>query len=326
VATQEATQDVTKDNTKNIIDHYGPNAKTPKCIVDPSDPYDPGYLITFGKYKGQCLDASSVRPPLVLKEDDHQITIANFYHDGRYWIAEIPKNAVSSVKFQGIPFDSVAFGLIQFKHGQYRFKLSQPIVLHEQAGSKSRTEILDDLIVSSTVTNPKDVEYSVFKINAFGIATRILSPTARGVEEIAKDKSDVHQYELDLSPVVKSRLLMTAISRADDEGYKDIYKLWDRNCATTAMDTLDATIARPKGVKPMRGNLWNLHDEIEIPSLKGLRARKIGYARVQNMNDEMTCAMAGEMLDGEKVDPATLGSAKGKCRFDPLEPDDSGLF
>jgi hypothetical protein len=312
---------------QDVIDNYGPHARTPQCIVDPSDPYDPGYLITYGEYNGQCINASSVRPPLVLKEDDHRMIIANFYHEGRYWIAEIPKDAVSSVQFQGIPFDSIGFGLIQFKHGQYRFKLNQPILLREQAGSRTQTATLDDIIVSSTATRPKGIEYSVFKSDAFGIATRVLSSTSRGVEEIADDKSDVHQYELNLSPELKSRFLMVSITRASQEGYKDLYLIWKRNCATTAMDSLDATIPRPDGVKPLRGNLWNLHDEIEDPSLKGLRERKIVFMRVQNMNDEMTCAKAGEMLDGEIVDPKTLGAADARCRFNPVHRQtDPGLF
>ncbi|MFL5813942.1 MAG: DUF4105 domain-containing protein [Bdellovibrionia bacterium] len=297
---------------------YGPNDSAPECIKDTTDPYDPAYKITYGDYNGQCIDGSTVRPPLVLKQDDKQITIANFYHNGKYWVASIPKNAVSSVMFQGVPFDSVLFGLIQFKHGQFRFKLNQPIVLREQAGNKTETATVDDLIVSSTATRPKGIEYSVLKGKNFGIATRVLSPTSRGVEEIAVDKSRVHQYELKMDPQAMSDFLVTSIVRAKDAGYQDMYKLLDNNCATVAFDSLDAAIPRPSGVQPFRGKWWLIRDEIERPSLQALKERHISFTRVQDMNEEMTCAQAGEALDGSVVDPSTLGAAAGRCRMNPL--------
>jgi hypothetical protein len=308
---------------ENVIDvtsakgAYGPNDSAPECIKDSTDPYDPAYKIAYGDYNGQCIDSSTVRPPLVLSQDEKQITIANFYHDGKYWVASIPKNAVSSVMFQGIPFDSKLFGLIQLKHGQFRFKLSQPILLREQAGSKTMTTTLNDLIVSSTATHPKGIDYSVFKGKNFGIATRVLSSTSRGVEEIAVDKSRVHQYELKMDPQAMSDFLVTSIVRAKDAGYEEMYKLLEHNCTTVAFDSLDATVPRPNGVKPMRGKWWLIHDEIEKPSLHALKARHFSFNRVQDMNEEMACAKAGEQLDGAVVNPETLGAAAGRCRMNP---------
>jgi hypothetical protein len=294
---------------------YGPHAKTPECAKDATDPYDPAYKITYGDYNGQCIDSSTVRPPLVLSQDDKQITIANFYHNGKYWIASIPKKAVKSVMFQGVPFDSRLFGLIEFKHGQFRFKLNQPITLREQAGNKTETATLDDLIVSSTATHPKGFDYDVFKGKNFGIATRVLSPTSRGVEEIAVDKSRVHQYELKMDPQKMSDFLVASIVRAKDSGYQEKYKLLDNNCTTVAFDSLDAAIPRPDGVKPMRGHWWLIRDEIERPSLRALKKRHISYTRVQDMNEEMNCAKAGEQLDGSVVNSSTLGAAAGLCRM-----------
>jgi hypothetical protein len=309
--------------TNDVIDiskAYGPYGKTPECAKDKTDPYDPAYKITYGDYAGQCIDSSTVRPPLVLSQDDKQITIANFYHEGKYWIAKIPKDAVSSVKFQGVPFDSALFGLIEIKHGQFRFKLNQPVILQEQAGSKSETRMIDDLIITSTATHPKGVDYSVFQGKNFGIATRALSSTSRGVEEISEDKSPVHQYELNLNSKQKSDFLVESIVRASDSGYRDLYQLLDHNCVTVAFDSLDATIERPKGVDALRGKWWLIRDEIEKPALNALKDRHIGYTQVQNMNDEMTCAKPGEALGNATVDASQLGAASALCRFNSTLP------
>jgi hypothetical protein len=294
---------------------YGPTAGSPSCIIDSSDPYDPGYVISDGKYKGQCLDASTVRPPIVLKEDGRHIVIANFYHDGKFWLADIPKNAVTSVMFQGVPFGDLLFGLIQLKHGQFRFKLNQPIYLREQSGNKTETVMLDDIIVSATATHPKGIPYSALHSKDFGIATRVLSSTSRGVEEIAVDKSDVHQYELELPNDLKSDILLASVVRASEAGYLEHYHLLDKNCATVSIDSLDAAIERPQGVRPFRGSWLKIHDEIEKPALQALRERKIKYTRVQNMNDEMTCAMPGEKLGDLTVDQGNIGRAAALCRF-----------
>jgi hypothetical protein len=299
---------------------YGPYGRFAECIKDPTDPYDPGYRITYGDYNGQCIDSSTVRPPLVLSQDNQQITIANFYHDGKYWVASIPKNVVTSVRFQGIPFDSVLFGLIEFKHGQFRFKLSQPILLREQAGEKSEITMLDDFIISSTATHPKGIDYSVWKGKNFGITTRALSSTSRGVEEIAVDKSRVHQYELQLDPRQMNDIMIQSIVRANDSGYRDMYGLLAKNCATVAFDSFDSAVPRPDGVRPLRGKWWMIRDEIEMPSLRALKDRHIRYTQVQDMNDEMTCALAGEPLGDGVVDPHSIGAAAGACRLNSPHP------
>ncbi len=307
---QQALSNTSKENQA-----YGPFAKNPACGVDPTDPFDPAYEITYGDFIGECIDASTVRPPILIAQDDHKIEIANFYHNGRYWIANIPKNAVTTVMFQGVPFSSILFGLIKFAHGQFRFKLSRPIELQAQSGDTSVHASLSDFIISSTATHPKGIAYSVFKGSAFGITTRILSTTARAVEEIFQDKSAVHQYQLTMSPENMNNFLLDSITLASEEGYMDRYKLLSDNCATKAFDALDAAIPRPQGVGPMRGHWWEIHDEIEHPALKALVKRHIPYTRVNDLNDEIQCAKPGQKLGALAVTAEMLGAASAQCAF-----------
>ncbi len=130
-------------------------APDPKCVVDRNDPYDPAVVMTFGDYKGQCVDATTTRAPVVLSQDASEIKIANFYQDGRFWLATVPKNSVREVLYQGIPFEEHFAGLIVIAHAQLRFKLEKPIQLELQSiNRKSRANVRstgeNDPITSTT--------------------------------------------------------------------------------------------------------------------------------------------------------------------------------
>jgi hypothetical protein len=286
---------------------------SPNCLANAADPYDPSLIITFGSYKNQCLDASTIRPPVVKDQDETSIEIANFYHNGRFWLAKIPKNAVASVQFQGIPFQRILFGLIVLAHGQLRFKLNQPILLTSQVTGQSEEASVDDLIISSTATHPMGKSYSVLKSGSFGIVTRILSTTGRAVEEISEDKSNVHQYLTDLTQAEMNDVFVDAILKASTDGYNGRYRLLADNCVTKTFDAWDVAIERPAGVKRLVGHWWQFHDEVEHVGLLGLRERKVAYKRVNNLNTEVKCAKPGEKLGDITVDQSMVGAASALC-------------
>jgi hypothetical protein len=286
----------------------------PQCRKDNEDPYEPSVIMTFGKFKGQCVDASTTRPPVLLSQNDSVLKIANFYHNGRYWIATIPKNGVSSVQFQGIPFQKIAFGLIIIAHGQLRFKLNQPITLESQSHDLV-TDSVSDIIISSVATHPIDIKYSILHGSSFGIITRVLSTTGRAVEEISEDKSPVHQYQLTMTPDQMNRLLQVSMTKASDDGYKTRYGLLKDNCVTKTFDAWDEAFARPAGVKRLQGHWWLIHDEIEHPGLVALRERNVPYEKVKNLNTEVQCAKPGHKLGSMLVTQLMVGAASALCKF-----------
>lgn len=285
------------------------------CKEDLNDLFDPGLEIDFGSYKGKCLNVSTVRPPVITYLDNSVMEVANFYHDGRYWIARIPQDKVTSVMFQGVPFESYIFGLIKIAHAQLRFKLSQPIELRAQSGDTNLRDSVNDIIISSTATRPKGVAFNILKGKSFAITTRVLSTTARAVEEISEDKSDIHQYELKLSTHQMNRLLSITISEAARIGYSDRYSLLANNCSVKILDAVDVSFARPKGVKSFRGNLLQIRDIVETPALEELKLRNISHTQVNDLNSEVICALPGEKLGPMPVDENKVGAASALCRF-----------
>lgn len=262
------------------------------CTIDVSDRDEPRLKFTHGAFKDQCVEATSVRPPKLVEESFGQITLVGFYDRGRFWRATLPKGElVAEVLFQIVPFES-GVPLVQAAHTQFRFKLKpgQKIALESQTGDPAQTAEVDDLVISSTFTAPRKVEYSAFKSlgSSYGIVTRVMSTQARALEEIQKDRSTIRQFRLKLSDVERERLLILALHRASMEGYLQSYDLLDRNCTTIVFDTLDALKAPPAGVDPVRGRWLNITDEYIEPSLRALKQRQLidAQSEIPPMNTE----------------------------------------
>lgn len=296
-------------------DEFTTYIKTSQCAEDAADLFDPSYALNFGEFKGKCLDTSTVRPPVILNHDDQIIEIANFYHNGRFWIARLPKNQVVTVIFQGVPFGSELGGFVITAHGQLRLQFSTPVELRSQSGTDDLRGAVSDIIISSTITKPRGIGYSVTKGTSYGLATRFLSTTARSVEEVFEDQSNIHQYKLDLTPEKMNRVLLAAVIESNNIGYFDRYGLLRNNCATQTLDMLDAAIPRPPGVKPFKGSLLDLRDVVEKPALEQLKLRNIKYTRINDLNTEVLCAEPGDRLAGQLIKRAQVGKASAVCKF-----------
>ena len=272
------------------------NNLTPgECVQDPTDPYDPRAVSQFGSNKGKCIDSRTVRPVVILGEDSKSIRIANFYHEGKYYIATIPKDAVQSVIFQGIPIGKLPLQLGIVAHTQFRFVLKdgRKVDFQEQAGSGKKHVSISDVIISSTYTAPVGVSYNIEHSQNFGLVTRAMSSTSRGSEEMWKDQDQIHQFLTTMSPDIGSAFLINSIRRSAAVGYSEKYGLLDNNCTTFALDTLDQTVPRRHGVKRFRGNLEDLRDETMRPALRALKQR--GFLpqnsdnEIADMNDQLIC-------------------------------------
>ena len=226
-------------------------------------------------------------------------------------------DGVSEVMYQGIPFKYIPFDIpvIKIAHGQLRFKLNRPVVLRAQSGDKTVRDSVSDIIISSTITKPKDEKYSIVGGSSFGIVTRVLSTVARAVEEVADDRDNVHQYLLDLSSEQMNRLLAISLEEASVFGYSSRYDLLKNNCATKTMDAYDAAFPRAKNVKRFEGKLSQFRDVIEKPALEQFKLRGINYERVDDLNSQVVCAVPGEKLGKIIVDKSMIGAGVGLCKL-----------
>ena len=233
---------------------YGPPATADgNCVEDASDPYDPRARMEFGKDRGQCIDSHEERPPVVLSDTPDAITIANFRHARRWWIARIPKNAVQFAFFQLALFKSWE-GFVGGAHGQARFLLrrDQPIILHEQRrGHPFVSLALTDFLLSAetftAVASDSGLVGSV--TGRTGILTRVVSTAERASDEILyKGGRAVMQTpllvttEAEATPAMRAafdHLLISAIYRSQRIGFSGVYHYLQHNCVSILVETLD---------------------------------------------------------------------------------------
>ena len=267
-------------------------ANASDCRQDPNDAFDPAATFAKGIFKGQCLDSSTRRAPVIESVDPGFIEAANFYDQGHFYHARIPRNSVSDVLFQIVPFDSGMPG-VTAAHAQLRFKFSNPIQLRPQSSSGGESGAISDVILSAAYMSPLGVGYNALQSRkrSYNIVTRFMSSRARAVEEILADKSEVRQYRLSLSVSQQNQLLESALLQAAADGFSKNYNLLERNCSTVAFDAIDSVIPRNAGVRPFRGSWWNIRDEVIGPTLSALKARSLisNSSQINPMNDEFYC-------------------------------------
>jgi hypothetical protein len=269
-----------------------------KCIIDKNDQYDIGEVMRAGVYKAQCMDISVKRPAIILSEDDSKITIANFYHEGTFWIAEMPKSGVDQVIFQIADFpDPVP--LISFAHTQLRFimKPGMSIKLTPQdTGSKLAPTEIDQVNLVDQVSGPKNEDDFIASKGlgpTYGNILRVMGSMDRAKEELGsfdkktgKSEDLTRQYLLKMTDQEKDTALVNGIRLSAKLGYSDIYHLFKENCTTTAFAILDDSIKYPHHVGKFKIHPWEILDPIAGPSLSALRKRKLIDKEIETWNEE----------------------------------------
>jgi len=254
--------------------------ENPKCVQAPNDPYDPAKMITFGLYKGKCVDSSDKRPARVISENDQEIVIANFLHMGRFWIAHIPKDSVDAVTFRidpfgsGIPFITAAHTLIRFD-----LKAGKEITLQGQYAGEEALVDTDALKVNSFFFSvnymaPKGVSYNLFPgmASEYPEAMNFLSAHDRGnAHEGSKYKEQ--DLLLTLPEGGGDLFLAQAIKKSAAEGMDAAYNTYSENCTTALFDIMDTSIPYGHAVKRFTMSRWRIIDPIAGPSIKALKER-----------------------------------------------------
>jgi hypothetical protein len=268
------------------------------CIINKADPYDVGPVMLKGPYKDQCIDISIKRPAVILSEDDSKITIANFYHAGAYWIAEMPKAGIDQVIFQIASFpDSVP--LISFAHTQLRFVMKEGMSVkltpQDSASKLAATEITEFSFVDQ-VSGPKgedDFDASKGLGPAYGNILRVMASEDRAKEELGgydkktgKSTDLTRQYLLKMTDDEKIAAMINGVHLSAKLGYTDIYQLFKDNCTTTAFTILDESVKYSHHVGEFKIHPWNVLNPIAGPSLSALKKRKLIDRELETWNEE----------------------------------------
>jgi hypothetical protein len=270
----------------------------PRCVVDPTDPYDPGVVMTKGSHKGECMDASEERAPVILSQSATQITFANFWHDGHFWIATIPLNGFERGIFQTEYFSS-DIPLIKPAHVQMRFQMRKdaPVVLIPQAGKDQglAPTTVSNLFLSVEYMAPKGVDYDLIpgELKDYKIAYTFFSDEAlidfMHEDDASGDGPDVfNQYQLKLSPAQLGQVFHEAVNEGNYFQYDHSYDTLIRNCATQLFQVLDRSLTYAVPVDKFKISIFNILDPVAKPALDALTERLLidGNSELPTFNQE----------------------------------------
>lgn len=301
-----------------------------RCVQDPKDPYDPGQMFTYGKYKGQCVDSSQKRPIQILSENDQEIVFTNFRHMGKFWIAHFPKNSIDSVSFRidpfgsGIPFVSAAHTLIRFDMKPGKSLLLQPQYEGEEklVDPKDLTDV-NSLFFSVNYMAPKNVEYNLFPgmASVYLEAFNFLSAHDRGN---AKDtgKNAEQNFVLNLAPGAGDAYLVNALHASNEKQLNVAYNTYSENCTTALFDLMDETFQYDHPVKKFKVSHIKIFDELIGPSIHALKERGLIAEDAGKKNSESDQNTSKEEL-GKPVEVKALAPVAAPAEEPTPAPSDA---
>ncbi|NHC35425.1 DUF4105 domain-containing protein [Scytonema millei VB511283] len=230
------------------------NNTAKSCICDSKDPFDPRVRMPKGPFKGQCLSCEqrSVRmlspaEAALYKPAPGTMLVANFKHKGKYWIAQIPKNAVEDAIFQ-IQYFNVLRSAYS-AHGQMRFRLkpgSEAILIPQSATNKRQKAIrMRDFIYSANAIWVRSGVWDPVSglVDFYAVAHEIVGLEDRIQDAVKYPFTDrIEQIRLALTPQQKQQLLLNVIMQGDRDRTNLMYDTLKRNCTTESLRAIDRTI------------------------------------------------------------------------------------
>lgn len=238
---------------------------------------DPVYF-TEGSFKDQMVDQSIKRPVQFINdlETEKSYFVSQFYNQGQFWIAEIPKTNVNDVIFQLALFKG-PMGLT-LAHGQYRFVVNNPVKLYRIKHGHIKTTETKDFIFTIQAALPKGESYNAKDaiMGNYKIVSRLANTYDRAQLEEVKDGDVVTQHRLNgLSQIEKDLLLKNAVQFSDENLLSKNYVATTENCISIAFDILDTTLKTNKDrvVLTLENFFMNGNSPNEKMALDALRDR-----------------------------------------------------
>lgn len=219
------------------------------------DPYARSGTLQHGPARGEPLDAARARPIARLGEtekiaacrsanidpDTIGEAFANLRHDGGFYLALVPKDAVRDVYLMLESFPAP----VPAAHAMLRFALEDGkaaiLVPQDQMGERTLLS-LPDLVFSSEALGQPGWSYDLLRGQKghFGLVDRFesLENRFRHVESYSP-KHPVTQHRVALSTEQKQDVLRAALALSEERGFTATYNTLERSCTTEAFLVLD---------------------------------------------------------------------------------------
>ncbi len=229
------------------------------CSVDLNDRYAPNAVMPpegNPRFVGKCLDTQSSRALRIAKREDLSaprdlsmgpfVYVANFKHDQKFWIAEIPFTHIKDFILQReIDERKIAF------HHQLRLLMHEsfPIKLYPQTADQVNhledpIEISDFVLTGynfriANADPGEDLRFTMVKaMKGYFVQGFVISSMADIFKYETTNNRDFEQYSLTLTQDQRSKVFEHLINRFDQVRETKIYHLLKYNCITELFDGL----------------------------------------------------------------------------------------
>ena len=227
------------------------------CIVDRNDPFEPDVRMKEGPLKGMCVNPLARRSVKILSAEETKpyfslktgnIVIANFSHEQKFWVAQIPIDQVQQLKIQIQYFAVVKVPRIEIAHTQFLFEFKEgaEILLTPQVRPAKSSEIvkLKKMIFSVENIGPYGEAFDGLKglKGHYKLAYRAVSLADKYQWMVKEVKSLVEQERIDLRPDQVRAVLNEALTRGDQWSTNRDYHTIKPNCVSELFSILDKVL------------------------------------------------------------------------------------
>lgn len=233
-----------------------------------------------GSYKGQLIDQTKRRPVALIPEleNDEAYYVKNFFNQGKFWVAEVPKQAVKSIIFQLALFKG-PLGL-SLAHAQLRFLSEEPVRLFRLKDNVVVKTQTNDFIFTIQAALPAGAEYNAKDafLGGYKIVSRLINSYDRAALEEIKSGDVVTQHQLiNLSQLQKDLILKKSIGFSSENLLSKDYIGTSQNCISITFDIIDQALqlSNPRVVLNFKNFFLNGPSPNEKMSLEALQERNL---------------------------------------------------
>jgi hypothetical protein len=221
------------------------SARAVDCAVDPRDPFESRKRLERGVEAGACFDAREKRGVRVLGRFEtgagRVVRIANLYHRGRFWVADVPVEAVEGATMLVEHFPAP----VPAAHTMIRvdFDPARPVRMATQSGSVEPVETasIKGIALSVEAGGGENFKYDLVRgmRQDFVAVHRVTS-----LEEKVRWTGEVQGHRVEQLPMRLDRgesagLLERYFDKSEAADANFVYHTLNANCTTELFAVLD---------------------------------------------------------------------------------------
>ncbi len=267
----------------------------PNCVSNSHDPYEPRTRMAKGPEKGLCINSDYRRSATLLNGSEaaryfpfrkDSIVIANYSHQKKFWVAQIPVKRISRMilQTQFFPIGPTIMGM-EISHVQFRFDFvagAKIDLISQDASAPARSLSVNHVILTVENVGPHGEKFDFMKgmKGYFNLVYRAVSLEDKYNWMIKEQGHRVTQHLINVTSQEAQKIFMEGMSRGTKRQSRTTYHSLNQSCSTELVKILKATLGTWDSVMSFHPNLilQILQNrgliQKELPTLNAELARK----------------------------------------------------